>query len=304
MVERLKIAVDKARALRARATLSDDDAAGEVVAQKGLFNIMRSQGASDAALEGLPEGTSPGLLGSDDAARTSAWNALTPVQPNARALERARIISFAKEDPAHAAFDVLRTRMLSSLANKGWSRVGVTSPTSECGKTFVSANLAFSIARQQSCNTVLMDMDMRKPSLGKVLGMREQESLRWFLTGEIPAEKYLRRIGSNLALGVNSGRLQDAAEIVLAPATRHALNTMRAQLAPDVVIYDLPPMLACDDVIGFLPQLDCILLVIGGGITKQSEITECENLLQDQCPILGMILNRAEDASSEKYQYY
>lgn len=301
MVERLKIAVDKARALRARATLPDD-AADEAV-QRDLFKIMRSPDATKASLKDLPIMLPPDPLGGGAVARTRAWNALTPVPPNERALERSRIVSFAKGDAAHGAFDVLRTRMQSALSQNGWSRVGVTSPNSGCGKTFVSANLAFSLARQKSCHTVLMDLDMRKPSVGKVLGMDHPDSLRWFLTGEIPVEKFLRRVGSNLAVGLNSGRLQDAAEIIQAPSTAYALNNMISHLAPSVVIYDLPPILSCDDVMGFLPQLDCMILVIGGGLTKPSEVTECENLLKDQCPILGMILNRAEDATSEKYHY-
>lgn len=298
MVERLKIAVEKARALRAQNALSNRTAG------KDLFSIMRSQGDSDE--DQTPDLNIPiNVLEQEitDPDRTSAWNALTSVEPNVRALERSRIISYAKTDPAHGAFDVLRTRMQSTLSRNGWTRVGVTSPTSGCGKTFVAANLAFSLARQQSCHTLLMDMDMRKPSLGKVLGMQHPDSLRWFLTGEIPTEKFLRRIGSNLALGLNSGRLQDAAELIQAPSTTHALNRMISNLAPSAVIYDLPPMLSCDDVMGFLPQLDCVIVVIGGGLTKPAEVTECENLLKDQCPILGMILNRAEDAKSEKYQY-
>lgn len=300
MVERLKIAVDKARAQRARAALPNEPGDG---AQKGLFKIMKSQDVHELAEHNTGPDVFPDSAGGDVALQTSAWNALRPVQPNERVLERSRIVSYSKGDPAHGAFDVLRTRMQSAMSQKGWSRVGVTSPNSGCGKTFVATNLAFSLARQQNCRTILMDMDMRKPSLGKVLGMDQPDSLRWFLTGEIPVEKFLTRIGSNLALGLNSGRLQDAAEIIQAPSTAHALNTMISNLAPSAIIYDLPPILSCDDVMGFLPQLDCVLMVIGGGLTKPSEITACEKLLQDQCPILGMILNRADDATSEKYQY-
>lgn len=287
MVERLKIAVEKARAIRAQSSVSS----GAI--PKDLFSIMRSQDGPDK-LDAEVQGTS-------HPDKTSAWNALAAIEPNARALERARIISYSKVDPAHGAFDVLRTRMQSALSRNGWSRVGVTSPRDGCGKTLVAVNLAFSMARQPSCHTILMDMNMRKPSLGSVFGSQHEDSLRWFLNGEISTGKYLRRIGSNLAIGLNSRRLQDAAEIIQAPSTAHALNTMISTMAPSAVIYDLPPMLSCDDVMGFLPQLDCVLMVIGGGATKPSEITECENLLQDQCPILGMILNRAEDAKPKKY---
>jgi Mrp family chromosome partitioning ATPase len=78
---------------------------------------------------------------------------------------------------------------------------------------------------------------------------------------------------------------------------------MQAQLAPDVILYDLPPLLAGDDVTGFLPNLDCVLLVIGGGLTKPSEVTECERMLEDHCPLLGVVLNMDEGVSVKRYAY-
>ena len=63
-------------------------------------------------------------------------------------------------------------------------------------------------------------------------------------------------------------------------------------------------MLAGDDVTGFLPNLDCVLLVIGGGLTKPSEVTECERILEDNhCPLLGVVLNRGEGVNIRRYAY-
>ena len=76
---------------------------------------------------------------------------------------------------------------------------------------------------------------------------------------------------------------------------------MQAALQPDVVLYDLPPALACDDVIAFLPQLDGVLLVVGGGLTQAEDVRKCERLLAGQTPLLGVILNKAEDPSIEPY---
>ena len=58
-----------------------------------------------------------------------------------------------------------------------------------------------------------------------------------------------------------------------------------------------------DDVIGFLPQLDCVLLVVGGGVTKASEVTECERLLADQTHLLGVLLNKAEGVTPSQFRY-
>ena len=317
MVERLKIAVEKARAQRARAgqmpheSLLRPAPAAELeplLLGSAEFPRQEPQAPPPLPLEAeltqapLPE-AELAAPADQDLRRAAAWNALEPIELSPRHLERSRIISHAKTDPAHIAFDVLRTRMLSALARKGWTRVGITSPNASCGKTFVAANLAISLARQPQSRAVLFDMDMRQPSLARVLGVKKQEALRWFLNGEIPASKFLHRVGANLALGLNSKRMRDAGELIQAPATAHALATMQAQLQPDVILYDLPPMLAGDDVMGFLPNLDCVLMVIGGGLSKPAEVTECERMLEDHCPLLGVLLNMDEGASIERYAY-
>lgn len=273
MVERLKIAVEKARQQRAEAP------AGPIV---------------------TPRAAPPPA--SDEAA-TLSWEALDPVELDPRHLERNRVICHAKTDPAHVAFDVLRTRILRVFAKNGWTRLGITSPSKACGKTFTAANLALSLSRQRDCRTVLVDMDLRAPALARTLGVGSIEPISWFLRGDAQVTSHLRRVGDNFALALNENKVADAAELVQAAKTAEVLETMIADLAPDIVIYDLPPMLVCDDVLGFTPNLDCVLLVAGGGRTKAAEITECERLLADQTQLLGVMLNRAEGVSTASYGY-
>ncbi len=72
---------------------------------------------------------------------------------------------------------------------------------------------------------------------------------------------------------------------------------------PDAVIYDLPPLLVSDDAIGFLPQVDCVLLVAAAGQTTPTEIDECERLLGETTNFLGVLLNKCEVKNSDAYQY-
>lgn len=233
----------------------------------------------------------------------AAWDALESVRLDRAHLGRSRVISFGRTDPAHSAFDMLRTRLMQALREKGWSRVGITSPTKGCGKTFVAANLAISLARQSRCRTLLMDLDLRVPNLAKTLGIRGRRSIRELLTGEAAAEDFLLRPVPNLAVGLNTRRMRNAAEFLQDPETIAVLDGLQARFAPDVVLYDLPPMLACDDVVGFLPQIDGLLLVIGGGITRADEVSKCERLIEQHGPLLGVIMNRAEDPAMERYTY-
>ena len=201
------------------------------------------------------------------------------------------------------AFDLLRTRLRQTIKQHGWVNIGVASPTAGCGNTFTAANLAASLARVPSSRTVLMDFNMRKPGLAKTLDMDASEAgdLRDFLAGDVAISDYVLRTSDTLAVGLASHAQTDAAEIMQDPATAASLAEMRAALRPDVVIYDLPPLLSYDDTSAFLPQLDGVLLVSDGTQTMAKHIAECERMLDGQVPLLGVILNRARASSIERF---
>lgn len=241
---------------------------------------------------------------------TDVWHRLGTQPLSAAHLERNRIISATRRDPAHTAFDVLRTRLLQALDEKGWTRVAITSPTKDCGKTFIAANLAMSLSRQEACRTLLLDMDLRAPSLARVLGASDPGSMGDFLRGNVPAEEHFLRlgddglsIGRNIAVGLNGLPEGYASELLQLPETSDVLDRMHRELNPDVVLYDLPPALFHDDVMAFRPHIDGVLLVIGGGITKASEVKEVERRLGETTPLLGVIMNKAEGPTVSTYSY-
>jgi len=225
---------------------------------------------------------------------SDVWNAL-PVFPVKNAhLVKNRVITALRRDPAHASIDMLRTRLLQVLQANGWKHVAVTSPTEGCGKTFVAANLAISMARGESRRVILMDMDMRNPELASVFGVTNPPKLKDYLAGYSLPEEYFLRIGRSLALGLNDQPESSAAEFFLEKETASILTEMEEVLAPDVVIYDLPPVLPHDDVVAFLPRVDGVLLVAGGGQSTAAEISEVQRLLGDDTPLLGVVLNKAD----------
>jgi Mrp family chromosome partitioning ATPase len=111
----------------------------------------------------------------------------------------------------------------------------------------------------------------------------------------------LLRVGDTLALGLNDAADENAAETLLDPSTGRILEKMRAALRPDLVIYDMPPLLAHDDVSAFLPELDAVLLVSDGTRTMAKQLRECERRLDGRVPLLGVVLNRARKNSIPSY---
>lgn len=238
------------------------------------------------------------------------WASLKRVPLDPVHLDRHRMISARREDPSHAAFDVLRTRLVQALVDNGWRKVAITSPTKNCGKSFIAANLALSLSRAETRRTLLLDMDLRNPSLAKLLGVRSPGPIGDLLRDRTRPDLHVVRfdenalgVGSSLALALNDRVERDAAELMQAPEAAAALARMDALLQPDVVLYDLPPALYHDDVLAFRGQYDAVLLVVGGGITKPDEVTEVSRRLSDHTPLLGVVLNRAEGPSIRDYSY-
>ncbi len=284
MVERLKTAIEKARQIREQA---DQRPYGPGVAPAAVPGA----GTGDAAVPATQD------------AVTALWQRLEEVVPSEPRLRRERIVTHTKSDLAHVSFDHLRTRILKTLSSNGWTRVGITSPTKGCGKTFVAANLALTLARQPDLRTILMDMDLKAPSLADRLGLRDQRRLAWLLTQDAELEAHMLRIGQNLALGINTERVRNSAELLMERRTSDVLASMIARLRPDVVVYDLPPMLQTDDTIAFLPNLDCVLVVAAAGQTRPDQIDACEQLLEGNSHFLGVLLNKSPAPSEDTYGY-
>jgi len=239
-----------------------------------------------------------------------AWRGLDRFEIDVKRLTKSNIVTALREDPAHTRFDILRTRMLQALVENGWKRVAITSPTKNCGKTFTAANLAVSLSRQENCRTVLLDLDMRSPSLHKIFGVRDTGSIGDMLRGQIAVERHLQGFapnsisaGSHVALGFNGITEPYAAELLQDPSTSRALRDIETQLDPDVMLFDLPPALLNDDVIAMRPHIDALLIVAAGGLTKANDIKETERRLGETTPLLGVVLNKAEQNVSSEYAY-
>jgi Mrp family chromosome partitioning ATPase len=74
-------------------------------------------------------------------------------------------------------------------------------------------------------------------------------------------------------------------------ATKEGTAAIKRAFLPDVLLYDLPPMLQSDDVMAFLPHLDCVLLVAGAEKSRLDEVDKCEKDIAEQTNVLGVVLN-------------
>ncbi len=189
------------------------------------------------------------------------------------------------------------------MAKHGWTRLAVTSPTHGCGKSFVAANLALSLARLPSCRTVLMDLELRAPQLAALFGRKDAAPLIEFLMGEQPLEGHFRRLGRNLALALNGEPVLHAAELIQDPEFARALTALDELLQPDILLLDTPPALGSDDVIALAGRAQAVLLVTDGTQSSPEDIAATERLFEGRLPLLGVVLNRAQDRGLSRFGY-
>jgi capsular exopolysaccharide synthesis family protein len=218
-------------------------------------------------------------------------------------LERNRIVAFEKTNPDNWAYDVLRTQVLQKMAEKGWRTLAITSPTIGSGKTVTAINLAISVAHHTQRTAMLVDFDLRRPRVGEYLGMRKTPSLSDVLVGRAEvAQAMINPDLPRLVVVPTNDPVPRAAEVLSSARVRSLVADLRERYEDRLVIFDLPPVMAGDDVMAVLPSMDAVLLVVGNGDSTRQEIEESmRHIPADR--LLGVVLNKADAEVRRGYGY-
>lgn len=259
--------------------------------------LAKARAARERKLQGANPGTPMKLT------ETGPWQGLAELKLNPGHLERSRIVAI-NPGPSAASFDVMRTNLLRTLRTNGWTRVAITSPTPGCGKSTVTANLAFSLARLADTRVLVIELDLRHPSLMEMLGAgAEQHFAQMLAEGRIDYS-HIRRVGPNLAFAMSTRASENPAELLSAARTADIIDEIETQLRPDIVLFDLSPVLVSDDAISFLDQVDCALMVAAAEETTVAEIEKCGKDLAKRTQVLGVVLNKCRYMEQEESLTY
>jgi len=216
-------------------------------------------------------------------------------------LERHRIVAYNKNHPSSWMFDILRTRVLQRMEENGWRTLAVTSPSPEAGKTVVSINLAMSIAHQTRHTAMLVDFDLRRPKVKSYLGIACGKSLNDVLSGDADISEIMVNPGlPRLVVLPTSKPVEKSSEMLSSRLAERIISDLRGRYQERIIIFDLPPMLAADDASAILPKIDCVLLVVGNGMSSKREIQDALRHLPE-ANLLGIVMNKAELPARNNY---
>ncbi len=227
---------------------------------------------------------------------------LRKVNCNFENFARNRIIA-NEQDPVLNAYRVLRTRVLQKMDAEGWRSIAVVSPGSGAGKTVTAINLAIAISSKAGSRATLVDLDFYRPSVARYLGLNDFPSSLDFFEGKCELRDVAVRPGlSDVVLVANERVTRRGAEHLTSPRADQLIDSAVNEFGSRVVIFDMSPILGCDDTIAFLPKVDCALLVAASGDTRTDDLKEARRIL-GKSNILGTVLNKAPAAFMPN-QYY
>jgi protein-tyrosine kinase len=215
------------------------------------------------------------------------------VELHARQLEKNRIFAIHRNDPTSVTFDLLRTQVLQKMEENNWRTLAITSPTPTVGKTVIAINLAISIAQQTNKTAMLVDFDLRQPSIGTYLGIPMTKSLNDLLEGSAKLSEVLVNPDiPRLVVLPTRDAVSNPSETLSSIKIAALVKEIRNRYESRIIIFDLPSLLRSDDSIAILPKIDCILLVVANGMSSKREIEDSLRLLS-KSNLIGTVFNKA-----------
>ncbi len=204
------------------------------------------------------------------------------------------------------AFRALRTSILLSQADHPPQVILVTSALPREGKTTAAANLAVTLA-QLGDKTALLDADLRKPGIGRLLNLAggKYAGLSSYLAGvsSLDLVTVPHPAIPNL-VAIPTGPLPpNPADLLSSQKLVEAIAELRTKFK--FIVIDSPPIMAATDAVILSVQADGVLLVVRSGETPKEAFTRTRDLLNSvKCRILGVVLNAVDSGAPDYYYSY
>jgi non-specific protein-tyrosine kinase len=200
------------------------------------------------------------------------------------------------------AYKVLRTRIEQAVKAKGWNTLLVTSPNPGDGKTLTSVNLALTFAKAYNQTVMLVDCDLRRQNIHRVLGLESAAGLVDFLVDDKPLQDFIIWPGIEKLTLISGGRsIQNSAEVMGSARMKSLVQELKTRYDDRMVILDSPPLLSGADTLALAPAVDGIIMVVKENRTPMRDIRRSLDMIPGE-KFLGFVLN--SQRRNGKVYYY
>jgi exopolysaccharide/PEP-CTERM locus tyrosine autokinase len=207
-------------------------------------------------------------------------------------------------------FRTLRSKILHPLDGTQIPRsILVTSAIPREGKSFVTANLGISIANGMDQHCLLVDCDLRQPTLAQSLGVNQNYGLVDYLRDQVNlAELITKTSVQKLSILPSGSAPSNPAELLSSSRIQGFTDEVSNRYEDRIIIFDSPPVLLAAESLVLASQVDAIVLVIRQGQAKRAQIQKTVDIV-DKDKILGIVFNDytpnyLDETATAKYGNY
>jgi exopolysaccharide/PEP-CTERM locus tyrosine autokinase len=207
-------------------------------------------------------------------------------------------------------FKVLRSRILyPQNTEKPIKSVMITSAIPKEGKSFITANLGISLAQGMDQHSLLVDCDLRRPSLAKLFGISGSSGLVDYLRDNSPLPHLINKTAVNKLSIIPSGRPPlNPAELLSSAKMKALVEELSKRYDDRIIIFDTPPIMVAAESGVLASLVDGVILVVREGASRKKEIQKTIDTIGKN-KILGMVYNAQssniiDTSYSKMYGYY
>ena len=213
-----------------------------------------------------------------------------------------KITELDQKSPIAEAFRTVRTNISFSDVDNEIQTILFTSTKQNEGKSTVIANVAYSFSKLENCKVLLMDLDLRNPTVHKMFGVSNTYGLMDNLKHDRPLEKCIHKIEENIHVLPTGAIPPNPTEILSSKKMAKFLEDIKSQY--DYIFIDAPPVGVVSDATIISSNVDGVMYVVGAKETDLSHAqVAIENLKKADANIIGSVLNKYE-MNQSSYSYY
>jgi len=197
-----------------------------------------------------------------------------------------------EKSPTGEAYRALRTNILRTTQDKLMKAILITSANHFEGKTTTAINLALAMSDVPRYRTLLIDSDLRFPTIHDRLGLMKSPGLTEILERSVSLDSEIMDTEKENLKVITSGNLPSyPVELLESERLKVLIKKLKSEF--DLILVDAPPLIPYSDASVLSSQVDGVLLIVASGKTRREDIQQVQATLQDnQAKVLGVVLNK------------
>ena len=207
-----------------------------------------------------------------------------------------------QRSPEAEAYRTIRSNIGFSDVDNEMKTILFTSTKQNEGKSTMTSNIAYSFSKLENCKVLVVDMDLRNPTVHKMFEVSNTYGLMDNLKNDRPLEKCVHKIEENIHVLPTGVLPPNPAEVLSSKKVANFLKNIKDHY--DYIFIDAPPVGSVSDATVISKNVDGVMYVVGANETDLSHAQiGIENLKKADANVLGAVLNKYE-ATQPNYAYY